>query len=394
MATHETILSGAQRPIEQVTPTASAARIVFLDHIRVYLTALVIIHHLAITYGVVALWYYIELPNDQLTQTIAGLVVSLNQAFFMGCFFFIAGTVAPAAYNRRGFAGFLRERGWRLGIPLLLFMFIINPLTGYLGYSYLPEAMKMGSSLSFFEFAIISFGPGPLWFLEALLLFSLVYACWRRFVQPQPPQIDAEQPVPGLGAIFFFVLGLAISTFLLRIWVPMGMYIPVIGFPSASHLPQYSALFVVGIMAARRNWLMRFSRRAGRWGFAATVVSTVLLFPFIFSETTGSFLGGMNRYAAAYATWEAIFCVGMCWGVLGLFRTYFNRSAPIGSFLARQSYAVYFIHAPVVVAVSVALRTLPLHPLAKCGLAILIALPLCVLVATLIRRLPGVRSIL
>ena len=65
------------------------------------------------------------------TTIFFGVYQSFLQAFFMAVLFFIAGYFSAAAYDRKGFSPFLRDRFFRLGLPTLLYLFVIGPLTQY-----------------------------------------------------------------------------------------------------------------------------------------------------------------------------------------------------------------------------------------------------------------------
>ena len=47
----------------------------------------------------------------------------------MGILFFIAALFIPGAYDRKGFGKFLLDRFVRLGVPTLIFMLVIHPVT-------------------------------------------------------------------------------------------------------------------------------------------------------------------------------------------------------------------------------------------------------------------------
>src|SRR5260221_11004239 len=49
----------------------------------------------------------------------------------MAVLFFIAGYFSAAAYDRKTFSQFVRDRVFRLGLPTLLYMLVIGPLTQY-----------------------------------------------------------------------------------------------------------------------------------------------------------------------------------------------------------------------------------------------------------------------
>ncbi len=68
-------------------------RMFFVDNLRILLTILVISHHISITYG------------------------------------------APGSYDRKGGGKFLKDRLMRLGIPLVFYMVVIDPLLRASGYS-------------------------------------------------------------------------------------------------------------------------------------------------------------------------------------------------------------------------------------------------------------------
>ncbi|MFG2091960.1 acyltransferase [Streptomyces sp. NPDC048612] len=93
-------------------------RLQYVDNLRITLTALVVLHHTAITYSNFPAWYYTEPTQDGSRQAL-GAFVTFNQAFFMGFLFMVAGYFTPPSYDRKGARLFYRDRLKRLGIPLL-----------------------------------------------------------------------------------------------------------------------------------------------------------------------------------------------------------------------------------------------------------------------------------
>ena len=110
---------------------STKARLFFIDNLRIALIVLVVLHHLAITYGHSGGWYYYEGQPDMVTSIVFTLFNAVNQAFFMGFFFMISGYFTPGSYDRKGGGSFLKDRLLRLGIPLLFFIIIIDPLMAY-----------------------------------------------------------------------------------------------------------------------------------------------------------------------------------------------------------------------------------------------------------------------
>src|SRR5579862_9323365 len=113
------------------------SRELYIDRLRSVMTALVILHHTAITYGAPGGWFYNELrPSGSISSLVLTLFVATNQAYFMGFFFLLAGYFTPASLERKGYGRFLGDRFLRLGLPLAAFIFILNPLTTALVTAY------------------------------------------------------------------------------------------------------------------------------------------------------------------------------------------------------------------------------------------------------------------
>ena len=218
----------------KMTTLETRTRVNYLDNLRVVLTALVVLHHAAVTYSHIPLWYYTSPPrtappprwtcSSRSTRPTSWGSSSSSRA-----------TSRPGAVDRKGVGRFVRDRLVRLGIPLLLFVVVVRAVVGIPGWSV--------SGLPYAEYYVLSWDPGPTWFLEVLLAFSLVYAAVRR---PRPtPRPAQARPLRGRW-IVAFVAGLAVVTVLWRLVVPNGTYVPVLGLPTPGYLPQYAAMFTVG----------------------------------------------------------------------------------------------------------------------------------------------------
>ncbi len=118
------------RPTAGVRPSA-AGRLLFVDNIRVFLTILVILHHLTITYAGTGGWLYKEGRQDAVVDALGGWFCSVNQAYFMGLFLLISAYFVPGSYDRKGPGRFLKDRLVRLGIPLAAFSWVLSPLFVY-----------------------------------------------------------------------------------------------------------------------------------------------------------------------------------------------------------------------------------------------------------------------
>ena len=159
---------------------ADASRLHHIDHLRAALVVLVVVHHIALVYGAGAPFYYVEPPFTDPTGFRWLLVFVLaNQGWFMGAFFLLAGYFTPGAFDRKGSGGFLRDRMIRLGIPLVVYVFALNPLAE-LGVWLMPaELTGLTGSPAWSDYPDMV-GLGPLWFVAMLLIFSIGYVGSKR----------------------------------------------------------------------------------------------------------------------------------------------------------------------------------------------------------------------
>ncbi len=370
---------------------ASTNRLYFIDNIRVYLTILVLAHHMMITYAGTGMWYYNEGQQDAITRISGAWFCATNQAYFMGFFLLISAYFVPGSYDRKGARHFLKDRMVRLGIPLILFSWVINPVFVYV-FFYQDIRMPFWQYFpgKYFHHSPV-IGAGPLWFVEALLIFSLGYILWRLVSRPRPADPAAKHPFPGNGIIALFALFLGFAGFIVRLWHPVGWnFIPMnFQFP---FFAQYVALFVVGLIAYRRNWLLALPDRTGRFWLKIAILLILLWIPLIVAGGAITdhtpFLGGRHWQSLASTLWESFLCLSMCIGLIYIFRRLFNSQGRLIKFLVPNAYTVYIIHAPVITLLAFSVRDVMLHPLLKWAALSMIAIPVCFALSALIRKLP------
>jgi fucose 4-O-acetylase-like acetyltransferase len=362
-------------------------RLFFVDHLRAALIILVVLHHLAFISPL-----YLEPAYQGIGGILLLLFLLVNQAYFMGFFFLISGYFTPGSFDRKGPASYLKDRLLRLGIPTLLYTFILNPIAA-IGLYVLPASLTgITTPLTWQQYPKM-IGIGPMWFAIMLLVFDFSYVAWRLATKNRVdrPATTTNPRIPTYRVIAVFILVVGLASYLVRIDVPLVTY--VFSFPTLSYLPQYASFFIVGIVAFHRNWFRTIPNSMGMWGFRAALVSTLILLPLALSSKT-AFLGRGYWPSGAYALWDATFSVGMCLGLITLFRRFFDRPGRLGWFLSQHTYAVYVFHFPVVVLLALALRDIQLVPLLKFGLAAIIGVPFCFAVAYLVRKIPFMDRIL
>jgi len=375
----------------------------FIDNLRIALITLVVLHHVSITYGHSGGWYYYEGQPDELTTILFTLFNVINQAFFMGLFFMISGYFTPGSYERKGARLFLKDRLLRLGIPVLFFLLIIAPLLRYVLAITVShyEGSLWRFLAQYFESRYIQnfkLDTGPLWFVEALLIFAFIYALFMQWKNHRSSNTHHDPPkVPSNILIAVFAIFLGFISFIVRVWFPIGWDFDPLNFQIA-FFPQYVVLFILGLVAYHRNWFTVISDSAGKfWGKIA--IALIILLPVLMlslggAEDSTPFLGGVHWQALIYAVWEQVFCIAAVITLLVLFRKRFNYQGPLAKRISASAYTVFIIHAPVAVLVALTFRNISLHPLIKFPLVGLIVVALCFLLGDLIRKIPITRNIL
>ena len=378
-----------------VTQEVPPSRDLYIDRLRSVMTVMVLLHHTAITYGASGSWFYNELHvSGRPSSILLTLFVATNQAYFMGFFFLLAGYFTPGSLERKGYGQFIGDRFTRLGIPLLAFIFILGPLTAAMVTA--QEGKGFWNTFAYlWNHAVII--TGPLWFAQALLMFCLGYCAWRALFgsrMAETSRIPSAVPAYGRWLISAVLVGAA--SVVIRQFVPAGKN--VIGLQLGYFAP-YIFLFAIGIAAWRYDWLRRLQWKNVRpWIVTAAIAwpmmpASILISMRVFAPGQANFSGGYSWPAIFYAFWDPFVAWGLIAGWLLFARSYMNKPSAFWSWLNRRAYAVYILHPPVLVGLSLLLHSWIAPPILKFGVTGTLTCIATWLIADPLVRLPGVRRV-
>jgi peptidoglycan/LPS O-acetylase OafA/YrhL len=389
-------IAGVTRVDANESPGTSPprSRDLYIDRLRSIMTAFVILHHTAITYGAIGGWFWYELkPSRAISSQILVEFCAINQAYFMGFFFLLAGYFTPASLERKGYARFIGDRFLRLGIPLLAFIVILGPLTAAI--AHFADTGRFWEVFPYLvQHAVII--PGPLWFAEALLIFCLFYYAWRAIFCPPLTEIQpTPRAIPSGIKWLLSALVTGMAALAIRRFVPVGVNIASL---QLGYFAAYIVLFAVGIAAWRYNWLRQLTWKNAKTGIIAGIVAL----PFMpigvaishLAHSEGGFGGGFSWEAILYALWEPFVAWGLIAAWLLFMRRFGNQPSALWSWLNRRAYAVYIIHPAVLVSVSVLLHPWIAPALVKFAITGTLACAASWLIADPLVRMPGLRRIL
>lgn len=362
-----------------------------LDVLRACLTLLVVFHHCAITYGAIGGWYYHEItPGKSLESMTLVLFCTINQAFFMGLFFFLAGYYTPRSIDRKGPRHFLVDRFLRLGVPLLVYGWLIGPATIALaqtshGYAFARTLVYLWRNATFEN--------GPMWFAQALLIFSVVAALWSAaFSHSAHDQADrsGRKLFPSHVTLVGAALLTGLAALVLRSRWPVGVNVWGL---QPGYFASYVVLYVAGCRASRARWIEHLPERQVRIWWRIALLTLPLLPLVYFLGTYFPELRG-RPLSVVYAFWEPFVAWGTILFLAKIFQDRFDKLKGVWQPLSRRAYTIYIVHPPVLVAVALEWRNVAAAPLLKFAITGSLACVLCYLIAGILLRLPKLTSIL
>lgn len=229
----------------------------------------------------------------------------------------------------------------------------------------------------------------PLWLAGALLILGLALVPWRRIYASRHDNLfrskPTQSPVPAwprwlLGAVCVGAAALAI-----REALPPNPG-PFVYFAS------YIFLFAVGVIAKPRNWLPQLGWNDARlWVILACIAWPVLPLALIFAGNGGNLDGFQSSLGILRAFWEPFVAWGIIASLLLYFRAHVNQPSRLWEWISRRAYAVYIIHPPVLVGLTLLLHGWAAPALVKFGVVGPLACAATWLIADPLVRLPGVR---
>jgi glucans biosynthesis protein C len=352
-------------------------RIVYVDVIKVFLTCIVVAHHAGQAYGPTGgAW---PVADSNKTNWL-GQFFFINASYMMGLYFFISGYFMLFSLNRKTNAQFMKERLVRLGIPLLVFTFLV-----FLPFNYSGSAKKI-NVFSFFVDTYFNKPPiatGHLWFVASLLFYSFVYLLLFRS-QNQSANAKSAKPF-RVYYLFIYIILLTIISALVRLQYPIDVWrtwlIPV----EVAHVPQYLSLFLIGALFNRYQWLDAFKLSTGLF-FSGIAIAAYAL--------NQNLPDSIKNYWLTESFLESLLCVGISMGILTLFRHYGNRSTAVIRSLSDNAYGIYLFHLLIVIALQQILLDWVANANIKFAIVTVLGIFFSLCLSALLRKISLIRKVI
>ena len=368
-------------------------RYAYLDNIRSLVIILVLAMHTAVTYSGFGGWYYIEGSPENLSffeMAFFGFFQSFVQAWVMGALFFISAYLITKALAKHGSSNFIKERLFRLGLPLLLYVFIVTPLIMYIILGYYSENNFFINYIQYITSFLWLGATGPLWYVQTLLLFSILYTIIRKCF----PNGIKIQNISTVGIIFTIIIT-GIVAFLIRLIFPVGSSFLNLQF---SYFSSYIVMFIAGIVIGENNLLDKITNEKNiKW----LRISLIIGIPFwvvimLFGGALDGKMyidGGFNWQSLTFALWESLTAIGFTIGIITLFKKKVNIDNKITVIIRDNSFGIYFFHAPIMVFISLLLKTWVINPLLKFLIVLIITFIVNLLFSYFLRKIKPMKII-
>lgn len=292
-------------------------------------------------------------------------------------FFVMAGFFAAMLARRRGPKGFIKHRIDRILKPVIVASLVLLPTMYCLwGWGWMIEGLASWEEVYQFDFDTPAIedhfiGPAHLWFLNYLMIFSVVYWAVLKLRKNTP---ESDEPALAKLGQFFFTSALrpvwfAVPTFVLLAINP-GFYLAyhhVVPVSLEQLGGELSQMVYQGYFFATGIYLFRLHREMDAmkkyaWLYLATAHGFFIVAAILYSNP-GRAIPTVERLAFAAAI--ALFCWFMIWGLTGLGLTLLAKPRAIVRWLSDSAYWVYLVHLPIVALLMIVMRDWPIGPWGK-----------------------------
>jgi glucan biosynthesis protein C len=323
------------------------------------------------------------------------LFCALQDVYLMSFMFFLSGLFVWPGLARKGSLGYLQQRLLRLGLPFVLVVYLLMPVTLY--PVYLVTAADPGVAAFWQAWRALPFWPsGPPWFLWQLLVLNVAAVGVHAFAPRWGDALGRLAAGGGERPERFFA-GLAIASAVAYVplaiaftpweWVERG--------PFALQLCRplhYAVYFFAGLGAGAygidKGLLAADGMLARRWAhWLATASATFLLWIGATALTFGRDVVPLWLQIIADLGF-VLCCASSCLCFAAIFLRFARSRSRMLDSLSRSAYDMYLIHYVFVVWLQYALLSAPLFAPAKAAIVFGVTLILSWSASTALRRVP------
>lgn len=282
------------------------------------------------------------------SSVIYDYTVLIIHTFRMPIFFVLAGFFAALLYLKRGNIGMIKNRFFRIFLPLLVSYLLIAPLTKMLFMHYAigiswDEIVNSTKDFSIFNNLKLS----HLWFLYYLFIIYLIVHFFKIIKIPFLSSFFVWCPkIIDFKYSFLLIFLLSILSFCFVLPQNVGMIDTAIEFiPNMFILLSYLVYFLFGFMLfSYNNKLHSIFSNWKIYLLFGVLLSVLYCYLFTLSIRDNNFYKlAASSYLCCLISWCYIY------GFLGLFLNHFNINSKLVALIGKSSYWVYLLHLPIII---------------------------------------------
>ncbi|MES2018092.1 MAG: acyltransferase family protein [Pseudomonadota bacterium] len=357
----------------------ASSRLYYLDWVRILAFMLLILYHVGMYY---VSWDW-HVKSAHASDAIEPLMM-LSSPWRLGLLFMISGVASSFMLAKIGAASFMRQRSWRLLVPLLFGMLVIVPPQPY--FEVIEKVAYHGSYADFMRLYVSGYGDfcrksdclrlptwNHLWFVAYLWVYTLLLGSLALMAGSRIAALSDKLAAHMTGwklivlpvALLGFVRVMLLSAFpathdVVNDWYNHAQYVP---------------LFLFGAMMARQAGVWRSMDRM-RWaalGMAfASWASLIVFFSLPESVTLHPDFHSFRmlmRVVYALCGWCAI--VAAC----GFAHRHLNFDSAGRRYLTEAVFPVYIVHQTLIVSMAHLIKPANIAPATEA--LVLVVLTLC-----------------
>jgi surface polysaccharide O-acyltransferase-like enzyme len=242
---------------------------------------------------------------------------------------------------------------------------------------------------------LVNFGwvsaTGPLWFVQILLILSIVYVIVKKTTSKAIKINELKQK-----NIVFCIIITGIAAFLVRLVYPIGFSFYNLQF---CYFASYIVLFALGIIVGENDLMENITDKKNiKWVigtalFALPLWTVITVFGGVL-EGKMYFNGGFYWQSLAFAFWEAAIAIGFSIGLIALFKKKADIENKFTRLMRDNAFGIYCFHSPILIAVTLAMKPLAFLPILKFLMALVFTSILCLAFSFFVRKIKPIGILL
>lgn len=305
----------------------------YIDNVRWLAVLSLFPYHVFMIYNSFGEGFYVKGEDVPLTT---GFIVA-TWPWFMPLLFVIAGISSAFALQKRSVPQYIKERVFKLFIPLVAGILLLIP-----AQTYFAERFHNGYTGGYFQQYIMfftkptdltgytgGFTPGQLWFVLYLFIISLVALPIMNAYSKTKRKLPLQKmPMPVLFILFIFpILGALILDI------------------SGKSLGEYFAYFMLGYFFLSDEDILR---EIDKYRFPLLIIS-IFNMVLVLLQWNGA-LGGIFDIYPVYDIFSRFYAWIAILSLLGMGRHYLNFKNKFTDYFSKSSFSVYVFHQTWIVA--------------------------------------------